>query len=92
MRYVYAVRLSSDDVGKRVVIRWRRPASGAGEEIADVLGILEAADPGMFAVRDRAGRLVTVPRERMLAGKTVPAPPRRDQPTDDPGRIAGSAP
>jgi N-acetylglutamate synthase len=87
VRYVYAVRLTDDDVGKRVVIRWRRPAPG-GAEIADILGILEAADTGSFMVRDAGGRLVIVPRERVLAGKTVPAAPRRTRPRD-PGRFGG---
>jgi len=89
VRYVYSIRLADDDVGKRVVIRWRRPAAG-GDEIADILGILEAADPGAFAVRDAAGQLIRVPRERVLAGKTVPAPPRRGQPRNDRGTDGGS--
>ena len=37
------VRLTAADVGSRVVIRWRRPAE-RGEEIADVLGVLTAAN------------------------------------------------
>ncbi|MGH3399321.1 MAG: hypothetical protein ACRDPO_32005, partial [Streptosporangiaceae bacterium] len=44
MRYALRVRLTAGDVGSRVVIRWRRPAGDAGEEITDVLGVLEAAD------------------------------------------------
>ena len=76
MRYRLVVRLSAADVGSRVVIRWRRPA-GDGDEIADVLGILEAADADSFRVRKESGELVTVPRDRALAGKTVPAAPRR---------------
>ena len=78
MRYRLEVRLSAADVGSRIVIRWRRPA-GDGEEIADVLGILAAADAASFTVRKAAGELVTVPRDRALAGKTVPAAPRREQ-------------
>lgn len=78
MRYRLEVRLSAADVGSRVVIRWRRPA-GDGEEIADVLGILAAADAASFSVRKATGELVTIPRDRALAGKTVPAAPRREQ-------------
>jgi hypothetical protein len=70
------VRLGAGDVGSRVVIRWRRPA-GDGEEIADVLGILEAAGAVSFLVRKSSGEVVTIPRDRALAGKTVPAAPRR---------------
>lgn len=80
MRYRLEVRLTPGDVGSRVVIRWRRPGRDGGEEIADVLGILEAAGGGSFRVRKASGELVTIPRERALAGKTVPAAPRRKRP------------
>jgi len=50
------------------------------EEVADVLGILEVADDAAFVVRKASGALVTIPRERALAGKTVPPPPRRGRP------------
>jgi hypothetical protein len=77
VRYRLAVRITSADVGQRVVIRWRRPARDGGEVVADVLGILEEADAGFFAVRTRDGQLVVVPAGRALAGKVVPAPPAR---------------
>ena len=73
MRYRLEVRLSAADVGSRVVIRWRRPAGG-GDEIADVLGVLTAADAASFRIRKASGELVTIPRDRALAGKTVPPP------------------
>jgi hypothetical protein len=75
LRYRYVVRLTPDDVGQRVVIRWRRPTAEGGEEVADVLGQLEAADPDSFVVRTRSGALVTVPRSSALAGKVVPPRP-----------------
>ena len=75
--YRLEVRLTPADVGQRVVIRWRRPVQGGGEQIADVLGILEAADAGSFAVRTSAGKLVLVPTARALAGKVVPPRPAR---------------
>jgi hypothetical protein len=90
VRYRLEVRLTAADVGSRVVIRWRRPA-GAGEEVADVLGILEAADDASFSVRKASGDLVIVPRERALAGKTVPPPARRGRP-DRPGEGMPQAP
>jgi hypothetical protein len=77
MRYRLEVRLGQADLGRRVVIRWRRPAAGGGDEVADVLGVLEAADSESFTVRTAAGDPVVIPVERALAGKTVPpAPPR----------------
>src|ERR687895_1797554 len=57
MRYRYVVRIGPEDVGQRVVVRWRRPAPG-GDEVADVVGPLEAADDPRFAVRNRPGELV----------------------------------
>jgi hypothetical protein len=72
MRYRYVVRIGPQDVGQRVVVRWRRPAAGGGDEVADVVGPLEAADADGFAVRDRRGELVRIPRERALAAKVVP--------------------
>ena len=77
MRYRLEVRLTPADVGQRVVIRWLRPTAGNGEAVADVLGILEAADAGSFAVRTADGKLVVVPAGRALAGKVVPPPPAR---------------
>lgn len=70
------VRIGPADVGRRVVVRWRRPAAGGGDELADVLGILEAADGQAFTVRKASGDLITIPHERALAGKTIPPPPR----------------
>jgi hypothetical protein len=77
VRYRFEVRLTPADVGQRVVIRWRRPVPGNGEEIADVLGILEACDATTFTVRTSDGELVLVPAERALAGKVVPPAPVR---------------
>ena len=89
VRYRLEVRLAAGDVGRRVVIRWRRPAGNDGEEIADVLGVLEAADAVSFRVRKASGELVTIPRNRALAGKTVPAVPHhRGKPGSGAGGVA----
>ena len=76
VRYRLEVRLTPADVGQRVVIRWRRPSPGDGEQIADVLGILEENDPASFAVRTCDGALVVIPAARALAGKVVPPAPQ----------------
>jgi N-acetylglutamate synthase len=73
MRYRLVVRLTPDDVGKRVVIRWR-PGAVDGP-MTDVLGMLEADDGQTFAVRTKDGRLVEIPHDRAVAGKVVPPPP-----------------
>lgn len=72
MRYRYEVRIGAADVGQRVVVRWRRPAAGGGDEVADVVGVLEAAAGDAFSVRNRRGELVVVPVDRALAAKVVP--------------------
>src|SRR5256885_2010505 len=77
-------RRTPADAGQRVVIRWRRPSPGDGEQIADVLGILEENDAASFAVRTSDGALVVIPAARALAGKVVPPAPqnrRRAGPT-----------
>jgi hypothetical protein len=75
-RFRLEVRLTEHDVGERAVIRWRRPAGDSREEIADVLGVLEAVDSSSLTIRTASGELVTIPRDRALAGKTIPPPPR----------------
>jgi N-acetylglutamate synthase len=77
VRYRLELRLSPADVGRRVVIRWRRPAPGDADEVADVIGVLAAADGAAFTVRTASGESVVIPVERALAGKTVPPAPRR---------------
>lgn len=89
VRYRLEVRLAAGDVGRRVVIRWRRPASNGGEEIADVLGVLEAADTASFSVRKASGELIMIPRSRALAGKTVPPAPHRRPDRGPGGSIPG---
>ena len=46
--------------------------AAGGDEVADVVGPLEAADDQHFAVRNRRGELVEIPRDRALAAKVVP--------------------
>jgi hypothetical protein len=84
MWYRMEVRLTSADVGKRVVIRWR-PGPAGSQQATDVVGILEQADAGSFAVRARDGKLVVIPAGRAVAGKVVPArPARRRHPSPGP--------
>jgi hypothetical protein len=76
MWYRLQVGLTRADVGKRVVIRWR-PGPADSNQMTDVLGILEQADAGSFAVRTSDGKLVVIPAGRAVAGKVVPPPPAR---------------
>ncbi len=79
MWYRLELRLTPADVGKRVVIRWR-PGPADSTQMTDVLGILEQADAGSFAVRAKDGNLVVIPADRALAGKVVPPPPASGRP------------
>jgi hypothetical protein len=72
VRYRYEVRIGPDDGGTRGVGAGRRPAPGGGDEVADVVGPLEAAGRDGFAVRNRRGELVRIPHERALAAKVIP--------------------
>jgi N-acetylglutamate synthase len=84
MWYRLEVRLTRADVGTRVVIRWR-PGPAGSQQMTDVVGILEQADAGSFAVRTRDGKLVVIPAGRAVAGKVVPArPARRRRPSPGP--------
>ena len=76
MRYRLEVRLTSADVGKRVVIRWR-PGPADSKPLADVLGILELADARSFTIRTSDGKLVVIPAGHAVAGKLVPPLPAR---------------
>ncbi len=84
MRYRLEVRLTPADVGKRVVIRWR-PGPDDSKQMTDVLGILEQADAGSFAVRTRDGTLVVIPAATRAEPHTpraarISPPPRPSEP------------
>ena len=68
----YAMSLTGDDVGARVVVRRRLAEGGYG----DLLGELVQWDAEVV-VRDRSGALHTVARADVLAAKRVPPAPVR---------------
>jgi N-acetylglutamate synthase len=86
VRYRMEIRISAADVDSRVVVRWRRPGAAGDDEVADVLGILEAADAEAFLVRKDSGEVVTIPLDRALAGKPVPPKPVRSASRQAPPR------
>lgn len=67
MRYLYANTVSSEDVGKRVTVRYRTSDGKA----SDVVGILEACTEEAFRIRRRSDDLVTVDRAAVVAAKVV---------------------
>lgn len=72
MRFEYRIAVGCEDLGRRVTVRFRTE----GGALSDVLGVLEACDDATFQIRDRAGRLRRVDRERVVAAKVVPPPKR----------------
>jgi N-acetylglutamate synthase len=73
---------ASDDpahLGRRVVIRYRRPA-GSHPPLTDVVGVVTSVDDHLVTVEASAGP-VTVRRADVVVMKTVPPPPvRRGRP------------
>jgi ribosome maturation factor RimP len=67
MRYVYAIRVTRDDLGRRVTVRYRTN----GGKASDVVGILEACDDETYSIRKRSDELVVVERAAVLAAKVV---------------------
>jgi hypothetical protein len=68
--FAYEVRVSCEDLGRRVTVRYRLPASG----FSDVIGILETCDERNFGIRDRSGALRTIARDDVVAAKVVVQP------------------
>ncbi|HZP55089.1 hypothetical protein [Actinocrinis sp.] len=77
-----ALRISAQDVGSRVVLRYRLdpPDHGQfGETLSDLVGeLLEWTEgaQGQATVRRRSGEQVSVKLARVVAGKVIP-PPRQ---------------
>ncbi|MFF0741402.1 GNAT family N-acetyltransferase [Streptomyces sp. NPDC004111] len=78
------VRVTPEDVGKRVSVRRLTGGSAAGERFTDVVGVLTSWDKGVLSITRRSGETVRVDEEALVAGKVVPsAPARRRGPAAD---------
>jgi GNAT superfamily N-acetyltransferase len=71
------VRLTPDDVGKRVSVRRLTGSSATGEQFTDVVGVLTSWDGGVLSITRRSGESVRVDASSLVAGKVVPAAPAR---------------
>lgn len=67
------VRISPDDVGNRVTVRYRIAREGGGPGMTDVVGTLEWWRDGSLAVRRRDGSLVQVAEQLLVAARTISA-------------------
>jgi N-acetylglutamate synthase len=74
----YVVRITPTDVGERVSIRARIPATPGGPTTTDTLGHLRRWSDGVLEVEQRDGAIRTIAEADLLAARKVPpAPPRR---------------
>ena len=75
MRGGYVVRISPDDVGKRVTVRARIPASPGQPSTTDTVGILRAWRDGVLRIERRDGTLCDVAEAALVAARVVDQPP-----------------
>ncbi|MER7765086.1 GNAT family N-acetyltransferase [Streptomyces sp. NPDC097619] len=71
------VRITLDDVGRRVSVRFLNPERGQAEAFTDAVGVLTSWDAGVLLITRKNGETVRVPESSLVAGKTVPAAPAR---------------
>ncbi|UXY37647.1 GNAT family N-acetyltransferase [Streptomyces albidocamelliae] len=71
------VRITPDDVGKRVSVRCRYEHGSAQEKFTDTVGVLTSWDDGVLMITRRDGENVRIPESALVAGKVVPAAPAR---------------
>ncbi|MFJ6655390.1 GNAT family N-acetyltransferase [Streptomyces sp. NPDC091377] len=89
------VRITADDVGKRVSVRQRLDIRDTLGEFTDTVGVLTSWDDGVLVITRRDGEPVRIPESSLVAGKVVPAAPaRRRGPSasyDELARVASRA-
>jgi GNAT superfamily N-acetyltransferase len=71
------VRVTPEDVGKRVSVRRLTGESAAGARFTDVVGVLASWDSGVLSITRRSGETVRIDEDSLVAGKVVPAAPAR---------------
>lgn len=75
LRAKLVVRITPDDVGRRVSVRARH--HGAEASTVDVVGVLEHWQDGGLTLTRRNGSTVRVAEADLLAGRVVPPAPDR---------------
>jgi hypothetical protein len=75
LRAKLVVRITPDDVGRRVSVRARH--HGPEASTVDVVGMLERWEGGGLTVTRRDGTTAWVADEDLLAGRVVPPAPDR---------------
>ncbi|MBD3007798.1 MULTISPECIES: GNAT family N-acetyltransferase [unclassified Streptomyces] len=71
------VRITPDDVGKRVSVRLVTEDREPGATFTDVVGVLTSWTEGTLSITRRTGEPVRIAESSLVAGKVVPAAPAR---------------
>ncbi|WP_413103140.1 GNAT family N-acetyltransferase [Streptomyces sp. Inha503] len=71
------VRITPDDVGKRVSVRLLTEDREPGATFTDVVGVLTSWTEGTLSITRRTGEPVRIAESSLVAGKVVPAAPAR---------------
>ncbi|MDQ1008477.1 ribosomal protein S18 acetylase RimI-like enzyme [Streptomyces sp. V4I23] len=71
------VRITPDDVGKRVSVRTVDAPGGPGHEFTDTVGVLTSWTGGVLVITRRTGETVHIAESSLVAGKVVPPAPAR---------------
>ncbi|MFY4724010.1 GNAT family N-acetyltransferase [Streptomyces sp. LaBMicrA B280] len=71
------VRITPDDVGKRVSVRRLSEPGAAREKFTDTVGVLTSWDHGVLMITQRGATSVRFLETSLVAGKVVPAAPAR---------------
>ncbi|MGG8407530.1 GNAT family N-acetyltransferase, partial [Streptomyces sp. 12297] len=71
------VRITRDDVGKRVSVRRLGPVQDGSRTFTDTVGVLTSWDKGVLLITRKDGESVRIPESSLVAGKVVPAAPAR---------------
>ncbi|WP_329122390.1 GNAT family N-acetyltransferase [Streptomyces sp. NBC_01465] len=71
------VRITPDDVGKRVSVRQFTDNPDGGEKFTDTVGVLTSWNDGVLSITRKSGESVRVSESSLVAGKSVPAAPAR---------------
>ncbi|MFF8842794.1 GNAT family N-acetyltransferase [Streptomyces sp. NPDC015127] len=71
------VRITPDDVGKRVSVRTLDATGAPGHKFTDTVGVLTSWTSGVLVITRRTGETVHIPESSLVAGKVVPAAPAR---------------
>lgn len=76
----FVVRITPEDVGRRVTIRSTIPAGPGEPRHTDTLGVLRSWADGVLRIERRDGTLVDLAEEAIVGARTVGPPPVRRVP------------